>query len=42
GWWQPLDASEERRLTLLPCSRATPWDELMVQPAYMQALDFLP
>jgi beta-N-acetylhexosaminidase len=42
GWWQPLDASEERRLALLPGSRATAWDELMVQPAYMQALDFLP
>ena len=42
GGWQPLDASEERRLALLPRSRATAWDELMVQPAYMQALDFLP
>jgi beta-N-acetylhexosaminidase len=42
GLWQPLDASEERRLALLPTSRATPWDDLMVQPAYMQALDLLP
>lgn len=42
GLWQPLEASEERRLALLPSSRATPWDDLMVQPAYMQALDLLP
>ena len=42
GHWQPLDASEARRLALLPTSRATPWDALMVQPAYMQALDLLP
>jgi beta-N-acetylhexosaminidase len=42
GLWQPLDASEERRLALLPVGHATPWDELMVQPAYMRALDLLP
>ena len=42
GLWQPSDASEEHRLDLLPTSHATPWDELMVQPAYMQALDLLP
>ncbi|MDO9142911.1 beta-N-acetylhexosaminidase [Rhodoferax sp.] len=42
GLWQPSDASEERRLALLPVGHATPWDELMVQPAYMQALDLLP
>ncbi len=42
GLWQPSDASEERRLALLPTSRATPWDDLMVQPAYMQALDLIP
>ena len=42
GQWQPLDASEARRLALLPTSRATPWDELMVQPNYMQSLDLLP
>ena len=42
GLWQPLDASEERRLALLPVGHATPWDDLMVQPAYMQALDLLP
>lgn len=42
GQWLPLDASEERRLALLPVGHATPWDDLMVQPAYMQALDLLP
>ena len=42
GRWQPLDASEARRLALLPQAPATPWDMLMVQPAYMQALDLLP
>lgn len=40
--WQPLEASEARRMALLPASRATPWDELMVQPNYMQSLDLLP
>jgi beta-N-acetylhexosaminidase len=42
GQWQPLESSEARRLALLPTSAATPWDDLMVQPAYMQALDLLP
>jgi len=42
GQWQPLEASEQRRLDLLPKAPATPWDELMVQPHYMQALDLLP
>jgi len=42
GQWQPLDASEERRLALLPSRPAAAWDDLMVQPAYMRALDLLP
>jgi len=42
GQWQPLEASETRRVAMLPIGHATPWDELMVQPAYMQALDLLP
>lgn len=42
GQWQALEISEARRLALLPRSPATPWDELMVQPAYMQALDRMP
>jgi beta-N-acetylhexosaminidase len=39
GHWQPQETSELRRLDLLPAKRPTPWDELMVQPAYMQALE---
>lgn len=42
GQWQPLEASEERRLSLLPTGAATPWDQLMVQHAYMQSLDLIP
>jgi beta-N-acetylhexosaminidase len=42
GLWQPLEASEERRLALLPTKCATAWDDLMVQPAYMRAMDLLP
>jgi len=37
--WQPSDASEERRLALLPQVPALAWDALMVSPAYMQAMD---
>ena len=40
--WQPLEVSEERRRALLPSGPATPWDDLMVQPNYMQSLDLLP
>lgn len=39
GQWQPLEASEERRLALLPRTPAPEWDALMVSPAYMQAMD---
>ncbi len=42
GQWQALDASEARRRALLPSSTVTAWDDLMVQPAYMRALDLLP
>jgi len=42
GQWQPQEASEARRLALLPGSPATQWDDLMLQGAYMQALDLLP
>ena len=42
GRWQPSEASEQRRLALLPRSPATDWDALMTQPAYMQALWKLP
>jgi beta-N-acetylhexosaminidase len=39
--WQPMEESELRRLALLPAAPALEWDALMVQPAYMQALDLL-
>jgi beta-N-acetylhexosaminidase len=42
GRWQPMEASEERRLALLPRTPATDWDTLMVQDAYMQALSLMP
>jgi len=42
GQWQASDVSEERRRALLPGCPATAWDDLMVQAAYMQALDQLP
>ena len=40
--WQPSADSEARRLALLPETLPQAWDELMLQPAYMQALDLLP
>jgi len=42
GRWQPSADSESRRLALLPETLPQPWDELMFQPAYLQALDLLP
>ena len=42
GRWQALEASEARRRALLPRTPAPHWDALMVSPAYMQALDWLP
>ncbi len=42
GRWQPRPDSESRRIALLPETLPQPWDELMLQPAYMQALDLLP
>jgi beta-N-acetylhexosaminidase len=42
GRWQPQPRSEERRLALLPETLPLPWDELMLHPAYMRALDWLP
>ncbi|QXL84546.1 beta-N-acetylhexosaminidase [Comamonas sp. NLF-1-9] len=41
GHWQPDGAGEERRLALLPQTPPLPWDELMLQPAYMAALEQL-
>ncbi len=42
GQWEAMEASELRRLALLPQGRACGWDELMVQPAYMHALGLIP
>jgi len=42
GLWLPNEASEERRLNLLPRAPARPWDELVRARDYMQALDRLP
>ena len=42
GRWQPREASEQRRRDLLPAGPAPAWDDLMVQPRYMQALTLLP
>ena len=42
GWWTPDEASEERRLNLLPRMPARAWDELVRARDYMQALDRLP
>ncbi len=42
GHWQPLEASEERRLALLPRQPALDWDALMVQGAYIRALSLMP
>ena len=40
--WLPCEASDLRRLALLPTTPAPQWDALMVQPSYMQALSSLP
>lgn len=42
GQWQPSDASEARRLALLPRQPALAWDELMRAPDYLHALALLP
>lgn len=41
GHWIPQEASEARRLALLPRGAAPDWDSLMVQPNYMHALDLI-
>ena len=41
GLWEPREASEARRVALLPRSPAAAWDDLMVQPEYMHALDWI-
>jgi beta-N-acetylhexosaminidase len=42
GHWQASAVSEQRRLALLPPSKALDWDTLMQNPNYLQALSLLP
>ena len=42
GRWQAGGASEQRRLALLPATAALPWNALMREPRYLQALALLP
>jgi beta-N-acetylhexosaminidase len=42
GSWLPREASEERRLALLPRAPALAWDDLMRSPEYIHALGLLP
>jgi beta-N-acetylhexosaminidase len=42
GQWQPSEASEARRLAMLPRTPAPSWDALMGDPEYIHALDLLP
>ena len=41
GRWVPDVDSESRRVSLLPETVPQPWDELMLQPAYQDALNLL-
>jgi beta-N-acetylhexosaminidase len=40
--WQPAEPSEVRRLALFAQTKPPQWDELMISPAYMHALDLIP
>jgi beta-N-acetylhexosaminidase len=40
--WVPSEASDLRRLALLPTMPTPEWDALMVQPAYIKALSLMP
>jgi len=42
GHWQASQDSESRRVALLPQTLPQAWDDLMFQPAYLQALEMLP
>lgn len=42
GRWHPSEASEQRRLALLPSTPPPAWSELMREPGYIQALRLLP
>jgi beta-N-acetylhexosaminidase len=40
--WVPNEVSDQRRTALLPMMPALDWDDLMVSPQYMQALECFP
>jgi beta-N-acetylhexosaminidase len=40
--WRPSEASEQRRIDLLPQRPAASWDALMAQPQYIHALGLIP
>jgi beta-N-acetylhexosaminidase len=42
GHWEPMEASEDRRLALLPSKPSLAWDDLMLEPAYMHAVGLVP
>ena len=42
GRWQASEASEHRRLALLPRMVSPGWEALMTDPAYLQALSLIP
>lgn len=42
GQWRASPESESRRVALLPQTLPLAWDDLMFQPAYLQALEMLP
>lgn len=42
GEWRADEASEHRRLALLPAGGSISWDALMTEPRYMRALQLLP
>jgi beta-N-acetylhexosaminidase len=42
GDWQPSQASESRRVALLPLTPPLAWDDLMHEPQYQHALSLVP
>jgi beta-N-acetylhexosaminidase len=42
GQWQASEASEHRRLALLPSTPARVWDDLMIDADYRHALELIP
>lgn len=42
GDWQPSQASESRRVALLPLAPPLAWDDLMHEPQYQHALSLVP